>query len=412
MKAVTSTDRLVSEIIGQIVGPTAPQARIAGLDITRGAALLGIFLMNIEAMADTLIQSMGGIDARLAGADWWADATIYVLVQGKFYTLFSLLFGIGFVLMSRRSETRVFVRRMVTLGVIGLIHGVLVWSGDILLSYAIVGLMLLLFREVSVRWLWRVGGILYALAMLMLAGSMLLLVAAQHFGGFGGFGGIAEVYGEMDAAQRAAYGTGSYWRATGQRIIDVLMVMLALMQVGPLILAMFLFGMAWSRSGAIDDMGAHLPMYRRALWFGLCVGLPLMVLAAWLQPDIGKIDDLRGVAGISLAWIAQLFMCFGYFAALMLIASHRPNLLGWLAPVGRMALTVYLLQSLISVWVFHGYGLGWFGQLPRAGQVVYVLAVFAVLTVFCHLWLTRFRYGPMEWLWRWASYGVRPVVLR
>ncbi|MDO5610113.1 MAG: DUF418 domain-containing protein [Pseudomonadota bacterium] len=397
------------QIASQIAGPTAPQARIAGLDITRGAALLGIFLMNIEGMADTLVQSMGGIDARLTGADWWADAAIYVLVQGKFYTLFSLLFGIGFVLMSKRSEPRVFVRRMAVLGVIGLIHGVLIWSGDILLSYAIIGLALLLFREVSVRWLWRIGGILYALAVLMLAGSLLLVVAMQHFGDFAS---LAEMYGEVDAAQRAAFGAGSYWRASGQRVLDVLLMMFGLMQLGPVILAMFLFGMAWSKSGALDDMAAHLPLYRRALWLGFGVGLPLMLLAAWLAPDIGDIHDLRGVAGMSLAWVAQLLMCFGYFAALMLIARQRPNLLGWLAPVGRMALTVYLLQSLISTWVFYGYGLGWFGEVSRAWQVVYVLAVFAVLVLFCHLWLARFRYGPMEWLWRWGSYGVRPALRR
>ena len=393
----------------QTAGPTAPQARIAGLDITRGAALLGIFLMNIEGMADTLVQSMGGIDAGLTGADWWADAAIYVLVQGKFYTLFSLLFGIGFVLMSKRSETREFMRRMAVLGVIGLIHGVLVWSGDILLSYAIIGLLLLHFREVSVRWLWRIGGILYALAVLMLAGSLLLVVAMQHFGDFGG---LAEMYGELDAAQRAAFGAGSYWKATGQRVLDVLVMMFGLMQLGPVILAMFLFGMAWSKSGALDDMAAHLPLYRRALMLGFGIGLPLMLLAAWLAPDIGDIHDLRGVAGMSLAWVAQVLMCFGYFAALMLIARQWPNLLGWLAPVGRMALTVYLLQSLISTWVFYGYGLGWFGEVSRAWQVVYVLAVFAGLVLFCHLWLARFRYGPMEWLWRWGSYGVRPALRR
>ena len=184
------------------------------------------------------------------------------------------------------------------------------------------------------------------------------------------------------------------------------------MQLGPVILAMFLFGMAWSKSGALDDMAAHLPLYRRALMLGFGIGLPLMLLAAWLAPDIGDIHDLRGVAGMSLAWVAQVLMCFGYFAALMLIARQWPNLLGWLAPVGRMALTVYLLQSLISTWVFYGYGLGWFGEVSRAWQVVYVLAVFAVLVLFCHLWLARFRYGPMEWLWRWGSYGVRPALRR
>ncbi|WP_245979122.1 DUF418 domain-containing protein [Solilutibacter pythonis] len=396
-------------IPSQSCGPTPPQTRVAALDVVRGFALFGIFLMNIEGMADTLARSQGGIDLSLDGIDRQVDALIYVLVQGKFYTLFSFLFGIGFALLAERVETVVYLRRLALLGVIGLLHATLVWPGDVLLSYALVGLLLPLFREGSARWLWRFGLVFYGVALAMLVWGLWLLIGP---GGAGAGDSLAEIRAATMAAQASAYGEGSFRVATGQRLWDLLVVMFGLVQIGPLLFGMFLLGMAWVKRGAIADIAGHWLDYRRMAMFGLGLGLPLMVLAAWLAPDIGDIAHWRGIAGILLAWVAQLWMCLGYFAAIVLLFHRHPSALSWLAPAGRMALTIYLLQSLISTWIFYGYGLGWFGQLPRAWQPLYVLAVFAVLVAFSHVWFAHFRHGPLEWLWRWGTYGVRPPMRR
>lgn len=160
--------------------PVAASERIETMDVLRGFALVGILLMNIEGMAGPLFASFSGLDPALTDADRVADALIYIFVQGKFYTLFSLLFGMGFAVMSSRAEARgqpfagVYWRRSLVLLVIGAIHGLLIWSGDILLMYALLSFLLLAFRNVSTRWLPWLAGLAYVASsgMMMLIGLL------------------------------------------------------------------------------------------------------------------------------------------------------------------------------------------------------------------------------------------------
>ncbi|MDH5832537.1 DUF418 domain-containing protein [Luteimonas kalidii] len=396
--------------------PTDSARRLQALDVVRGFALLGIFLMNIEWFSRPL-QAMGtGIDPAAAGLDRAAAWAVYVFVQGKFWVLFSLLFGMGFALMSARGGQgpafrRTYVRRCVALLGFGVLHATLLWSGDILHAYAIAGLMLLALDGIAERaWPWLGAGLYATLALVVLAGGAVLSALPPDAGAT--FAALADEVDADAAAASAALAHGDWWQATAQRARDFLAVaMQGLMMLLPMALGVFMLGAWLLRSGRMDDPVAQRGWFARLAAWTLPTGAVLMALSL----SVGtRFDGMREAGPMllanGLAMLASLPLALGYLSLLMLglgtRALARP--LSWLAPAGRMALTHYLLQSLVASTLFYGYGLGLWGQVGRAGQVLLVLVVFALQVAASHWWLARFRFGPMEWLWRWLSYGARP----
>lgn len=396
--------------------PVAAGDRIAVLDILRGCALLGILLMNMEAFSGPLDLAFTGVDPHWQGLDYWADAAIYVLVQGKFFTLFSLLFGAGFAIMAQRAEaarrafTPFYLRRSAALLLIGLCHALLVWSGDILVIYALVSLPLLACREAPTRWLPAMGVLTYlcAAVLMVLLGALMGLAAHGDAGGAQARDAVAQAAQTIEM-QRQAYGHGSYLQAVAQRLRDSFTQLSALIVVGPEVLGMFLIGSWFARSGALATPGNFARLYRRLRWGALPLGLLLMLASAIWQPYLapGTFTPASGAA-FALNSVASLLMCLGYLAWIVRVRAG----LAWLAPMGRMALTQYIAQSLVCTWVFYGYGLGAFEQLPRAGQVPFALALFALQVVLSHLWLRHFRFGPLEWGWRAMTYLHWPPLRR
>ena len=401
-----------------VLAPIAAGERMHTLDVVRGFALLGIFLMNIEGMVGPLAASGTGLDPALAGAHRWADAAIYLLVQGKFFTLFSLLFGMGFAVMSQRAEragrpfASLYWRRSLALLGIGLVHALLIWSGDILVTYAILSLFLLAFREVPQRWFPRLAVLCFLGPLALMLGLGLLGSLIQHLSPEAAAGWKEAMGGDLVAgmieAQRLAYGDGSYLQATLQRLLDFGIALMNLMVVGPLVFAMFLLGSWFVKSGAMADPAAHAKLFRNLRVWALLPGLGLVVASFALEPTLDQGDiNLSFAIAFCLSMAGSALMCLGYMAWIVR-GMQSPTLapkLSVLAPAGRMALTNYLFQSVLGTLVFYDYGLGYFEQLPRAWQVLFVLAVFAVQVVFSHLWLRHFRFGPMEWLWRSLTYA-------
>jgi len=408
------------------IRPLAPGERALQLDVLRGFALLGIFLMNIEGMVGPLNDALTGLDPRLLGADRVVDAAIFLLVQGKFFTLFSLLFGAGFVMILQRAEARggaggwLYLRRLLVLLGIGLVHALAIWSGDILVMYALIGLVLLtLFRHTPTSRLPKWALVFYSVPVVF-TGLMALLgllmqadpQAAAAFQRGLDDGRIAME--EATEAQRLAYGSGSFAEASAQRLADLRMMFEWFIMFGPMVLGMFLIGAWFMRSGVLMQPERHLAFYRRLQRAGFLFGLPLVAGAFWLMPtfDFGRMDMTVALASAGQQY-GSLLLCLAYLSTLVLAlqAPHWRQRLAWLAPAGRMALSNYLLQSLIAVGVFYGYGLGYFEQLPRAWQPVFVAAVFVAQVQASHWWLARFRFGPAEWLWRSLTY-LRPQPMR
>lgn len=391
--------------------PIAPDERIATLDVLRGLALLGILLMNMEAFVGPLDLSTSGIDPHWQGVDRWADAFVYIFVQGKFFTLFSLLFGAGFAVMAQRAEvagrdfTRFYLRRSLGLLGIGLVHALLLWSGDILVVYALLSFLLLAFREAPRAWLPVMGVLAYlaAIGLMLLLGALMLLVPDEVT--------AAQATHAQAAieAQRQAYGHGTYGQAVLQRLRDFGASLGALLVVGPQVLGMFLIGSWFARSGAIAHPGAHQRLFTWLRRGALPLGLALMLVCTWYQPWLapGRFD-LRSAAVYGGSALAGLLMCLGYLAW----GVRWSHALRWLAPAGRMALSNYLGQSLVCTLLFYGYGLGWFEQMGRAWQLLFAVALFAAQVALGRAWLRHFRFGPMEWLWRAITYWRWPPLRR
>lgn len=406
--------------------PVLPTERIAVLDVLRGFALLGIALMNIEFFTRPLQGMMLGLDPALSGIDYVVGWSIAAFVQGKFWTLFSLLFGMGFAVMLERADglradpdfARIYARRLLVLLLIGFAHATLIWAGDILVPYAIGGfLLLLLFRNTPVSQLWKWGLALYFVPVLLLWLIVGALAAANLDPS-----AATEVANELAessrdmrewyAAAEIAYRDGGYFDVVRQRFQDALMQYGWMPMIVPSVVGMFLLG-AWSiRAGVMRAPQAHAALFHRLLWLGGVFGTVLVVIA--MQNMEGTDMAVPTVAlAVGTTWMSlgSLLLCLAYTSALVLLTvGPLPVLRDWLGPIGRMALTNYLLQSMAFSTLFYGYGFGLWGQVPRAQQVLLVLAFFVVQMLLSRWWMARFRYGPVEWVWRALTYGMAPTM--
>lgn len=409
------------------LAPVAAIDRIEALDVLRGFALVGILLMNIEGIVGPLNGSITGVDPALSGADRWADTLIYFFVQGKFYPLFSLLFGMGFAVMMQRAAdagrpfVRVYLRRVLALLVIGLAHALLVWSGDILTTYSLMALVLLLFfRRTPQSRLpkWGIALLSLPIVLMLLSGALVSLAGMDPEAAAEMAAMSAAQTAQMDAmleAQRQAQGSGSYAQAVAQRFEDLKMMLSYLLFWGWQLLGLFLLGGWFIRSGAIARPAGHARLHWRLRWVALPLGMAMMAASMALTPTLSMgAMGLADSAAMCLAMAGGTLMCLGYLAWIVrgLQAPSLATGLGRLAPAGRMALTNYLMQSLVCTFIFSGYGLGYFEQLPRAWQVPFVLVFFTLQVLLSHAWLARFRFGPMEWLWRAATYLQLPPMRR
>lgn len=396
------------------LGPVPTGQRLDVMDVLRGIALLGVFVMNIEWFNRPMQQMGSGIPVDATGVDHAVAWFVHVFVAGKFWTMFSLLFGMGFVLMSGRidaaglSVERVYMRRMAALLLLGALHIALLWPGDILHTYAIAGALLMVMRGLAPKWQLLTGLLLYAsiVALYLLLAAMLLVLPQDA---------LAEMAAPLAAgAERAAsvYPDGGFASVTVQRVSDyaTLGLMSQVMTV-PMVLGVFLVG-SWLMSGGWLQSPA---LHRRFWWRLLACMLPLglactaAAVAVGTRFEMGTMEP-RGVLAQGLMLGGALPMSLAYVSVIVLAWSSGAGarVLGFFAPAGRMALTHYLGQSLVCSLLFYGYGLGLWGELGRAAQTGLALGVFALQVAASHLWLAHHRYGPMEWTWRWLTYGRRP----
>jgi uncharacterized protein len=400
--------------------PTEPAKRIPIVDVLRGFALLGILLVNMELFSHPVQLVIAPMETSAAWIDRAAVWVVRFLAEGKFYSLFSLLFGLGFALqMARATEKGIrfiplYLRRLLVLLGIGLLHAHLIWVGDILTLYALLGFVLILFRQTSphalVRWvivLLLIPVLFYAFAL-----GMIALGSTQP--------GVAEQIQQDLEAQRQAYvaaiqraydvyANGGFVEITVQRVYDLNSMAFTSLFLTPSVFAMFLVGLWFARKKVFEDLEGNQPFFHRLLVWGLIIGvIGNIVFASLIGPDspryIPSLEVFVATLGQSFGAPA-LSLC--YVAALVLL-SRRPawqQRLAPLAQVGRMALTNYLGQSVICTLIFYGYGLGLFGQVGKAAGLMLAVAIYAAQVWFSNWWLKRFQYGPMEWLWRSLTYA-------
>ncbi|MBK6469917.1 MAG: DUF418 domain-containing protein [Betaproteobacteria bacterium] len=557
-----------------VMAPIAAAQRIEALDVVRGFALLGIFLMNIEWFNRPFAAFNEGMPRDLSGVDWLASWFVAYFVQGKFWTIFSLLFGMGFAVMMVRAEQAgrefqpVYLRRVLALAVFGALHFIFLWDGDILFSYAVAALMLMVVlyarpkllllaiaavaglgfipdmkgffgiaaglalaglvalylrneKRVTLRgrslpvfslvllvlgaglcvaaavfwllpdgpleprlplsvfgplvlvagWLsWkyfdpadkrgvRLGAGLYLFgALAMTLGGVVQHYAPDPLAAYAPGGSKAaaaapaaspaaavapappasaakaddkkpkktpaERYAEREAerAKRLAEGRaekeeevrvltrGSYGEAVYLRAGNFPEKVAGDFGFAIVLIGMFLLGIGFVRSGVMENARDHLPLFRKLAVWGLPIGIGLGLAGSLIAMSHtpGDRTDGWGIAR-GLTMLGNLPACLGYVGLVVLMLHGKTvfSRIAVLAPMGRMALTNYLMQSLICAIYFHGYALGHWG-MPRAQQLLFVVVVFAAQVAFSHWWLSKFRYGPMEWFWRGYTYRQVP----
>lgn len=397
--------------------PRPPTERHILLDALRGFALLGILLMNIEFFNRSIYDFMAGMDDS-PGAAGRAAWVVFVFVQGKFWVLFSLLFGIGFALMQQRLEAdgrpfvRLYLRRTLALAGFGIAHILLLWPGDILLVYAISALLLMAFLSVRGAAVPITGfGLYFGLAALwVLMGWALGLLPEDA---------RAEMQAQMGdqyalgSTSDAVYATGSYFEIAAHRVSEYVGVILqqALMFQVPQALGVFLIGSWLLRSGRITAPREHPGFWIATLLVGGGVGALFVHASLQVGASFDPVTEMpKALLAAGLMSFGSLPLSLAYMAVFVLLfqSGVGARLLGLLAPAGRMALTLYLMQSLICALLFHGYGLGWYGAVDRWGQVQIALLIWGLQLPLAALWLHHFRYGPLEWLWRGLTYGALP----
>lgn len=408
------------DAVADAAGPVAEAARQPLLDLLRGFALLGVFMMNIDFFARPLLDFGTGMAAG-EGLDAVAAWLVYVFVQGKFWVLFALLFGIGFALMRERAQRAgrpfigPFLRRLLLLALFGIAHIVLLWPGDILLAYALAALGLLLFADLRGAAAGLLGAALYLGVALLWGLSGLFLLNAPEAVLADIRAGLADFAAHVDAAA-VVYASGDFAAITRQRIADYRVFLgSGLVFQLPMMLGVFLIGRWLVDSGRLRDPAAHRGFFSGLALVGLLLGATGVLASLSFGTRFDAVTE-AGQATLAQAWMAagSLPLSLAYLALFVLLATTAAGarLLGLLAPAGRMALTLYLMQSLLASLVFYGYGLGLAGELGRAAQLGFVLLVFALQVVFAHWWLARFQFGPMEWLWRAGTYGYWPPLRR
>jgi uncharacterized protein len=382
--------------------PIAPSDRIAAIDVVRGIALFGVMAINVVTIFRVSIFEQF-LPARIDGT--WLDRALYsILITGielKAFALFSLLFGVGLAIQYDHLSASVrrpvlLVRRLAFLLFIGAAHLVLIWNGDILFEYAIAGFVVLPFLFGPSRLPAIVGT---ALLIVFIISSFLPQVAAMP----------SRSWMIQDVAEAARiYGSGGFAEVLAFRVRELRGWLPLHLFIFPRTVGLMLIGAAIWRAG----------LFRTGSRVSRC--LPLVAAIGILAGGVLAVTHQN--EWLRLGWRADLLverlgtvlLACGYGAAIVW-AMDRPGprkCLAWAAPIGRMAFTNYLMQSLIFGWIFYGYGLGLFDKLGVAAALAIGTGVYVLQIAFSAVWLQHYYYGPVEWLWRTAMYGKRQPLRR
>ena len=400
-----------------VAAPIAPGGRLILLDILRGFAIFGILMVNMKIFINPLSIMMVKPEAGLSMLVLLPDLLVRFLFEGKFYTLFSLLFGYGFwIFMNKMVESGsilpIFRRRLLVLLMFGVLHILLLWAGDILFFYALFGFILILFRKSSNRkiTIWAIILILIPPVMVTFSWGMLALGASVPEGKAAIDASMAESFRTInELIERAyhVYGNGSFTEIVKIRLAEWRMLLPGLLFFYPAVLGVFLLGMLAARKGLAELTAGSLSFFRHALRWSFLVGVICegFYTYASLYADMMAPNGFSALASLSHAIGAPALTLF--YVSLVITLYKKGFLCGlWnvLVPVGRMALTNYLMQSIICTTIFYSYGFGYFGKLSTSEGIILVFLIFIFQIFFSRYWLSRFRFGPMEWLWRRLTY--------
>jgi uncharacterized protein len=399
--------------------PVSTGERILTLDVVRGFALLGIFIMNMPGFSTSFFAEADGSRLWNDPLNKYAEIVRDMLFSGKFNSMFSLLFGIGFTIQLTRMTERdpagglaLYVRRLLALAAFALIHVCVFWTGDVLHIYALLGFGLLLIRNVSNRVV--VALIVATLLWPPISGTLRLIFMNPDI--------VARLVADAklwEASNNLAYGSGSFLAAAHEHsrefvhFYDNFWNLWGTFGFYVQMTTTMLIGFYVGRNGYVRRIPELLPLIQRLQWWTLGIG----IVCSLVFGIVGEYTRFPGPHPLKiLVGMAYVLSRLGLMLFYVLTIVRLAQLPVWqrrFAPVaaaGRMPLTNYLMQTLIGTFIFYGWGLGLWGRVGPAAELLLAVAIFFVVQVPLSLWwLRRFDYGPMEYLWRVLTYGRRPA---
>jgi uncharacterized protein len=384
--------------------PVEPSERIQILDILRGFALFGVLAANIKGYSwPAMVYDVSAFHTGTGFLNGAAEVFLLLFIRYKSATLLSFLFGLGFYIQMTRAESRgsrfgsIYVRRNLVLLAFGILHIVLLWWLDILSYYAIAAFVLLAFRKKSLKSLKRwIIGFAVLTPVLALAGS--IVSGDEEVNQEPAFKQSIEIhqhgtYGEILRLRLHEYSTEALPPGDFLPTVSLIMVFI-------------LMGTWAGRARILHEPQEHLTEIRKAIRWGLILGAPAALFQAVVVFAFAGNEILVGIAEVLFHTLGlMLFLTFAGGIVLLVQNKVWESRLKVLAPLGRMTLTTYLTQSLICTTIFNGYGLGLYGRVGPAAGLLLTIGIYTLQVFFSRWWLSKFQFGPMEWLWRALTYG-------
>ncbi|PQD95475.1 hypothetical protein CYL18_09325 [Pradoshia eiseniae] len=377
----------------------AESNRLTVVDLLRGIAILGILLVNmIDFHSPFLYMQADYWD----GADFYTYAFVDIFAQGNFYPMFAFLFGFGAVLLMKRTIEKgmsfplLFSRRMAFLLLVGVFHAFVIWHGDILITYAICGWFILLVYKFSGKALLILSVLLYTIPYGLLGFLSILLSVLDP--------AAAQVKTDWNSAAESirVYGNGSISDIFAFRFEEWMAVngsmnfILLFLTIFPCMLA----GMAFAKLGWLSDAAGNRKKLQIMFWFSFILGLGLKIYPYFEGFNMGSLimQDSFGGPILALAYITGITLLYDLFSLFHKLTEP-------FVPLGRMSMTNYLTQSIFWTLIFYSYGLGFYGQIGMLTGTILAIFFIALQAVFSAYWLKSFRMGPVEYVWRLATYG-------
>jgi uncharacterized protein len=391
--------------------PTHAGERVASLDVIRGFAVLGILLMNIQSFSMIGAAYFNpAASGHFEGIDRWIWGVVHVVADQKFMTLFSLLFGAGIVLVTERAAQAgrnpagLHYRRTLWLLAIGAFHAYCLWIGDVLVWYGLCSLWVVWFRKLRPSRLLILGLLAVAVgsALSIGIGAFLPQMPDEEVASFNSdWAPSAEQVEEEVALYQGSWSDQMSHRVpTAVAMHTIVYLFFAMWRAGGLMM----IGMALFRWRIFQDPSPRL--LRSLTWIGLLGGIPLICLGLQRNFAAGWTLEYSRFFGLQYNYWGSLFLSAAYLGGALLLCQKGilKGLQMRLAAVGRMALTNYLMQTVLCTTLFYGHGLGWFQSMTRTASLLVVMAIWAFQLLYSPLWLRRFEFGPAEWLWRSLTY--------
>ena len=388
--------------------PVQAQERIEVLDVIRGFALLGILIVNMAWFSSpALYLYILNIDMWTGFWDRIVSSVIGLFIEGKFYTMFAFLFGLGFVIFYERAKakttkpTLLFYRRLFILLFIGLAHAFFIWHGDVLVSYALLGFLLPVFfnRKPKILLIWV--AVLFFIQVLIT-----VFIGILNEGANAAY--TQQLFKNLLESSFYAYGHGTFADIMVQRAFDNMILYTQLPLLLFMIFPIFLLGLYAGKRGLFQNTEANLAFTRKTWKWSFVIGFTMSVVkyisGNQMEPFVASVYDLINVVASILG---DTGLSIFYVTSIVLLYQNKEWILRFkpLAYVGRMALSNYLLQSIICTFIFYSYGLALYGQVGPAKGLVLAIAIFTTQIFISRYWLERYRFGPMEWVWRSLTYG-------